>query len=296
MHSHSSTRQTQAERENQTCHSRNSQQSTHTDTRFFQHETDADKENKRVTLERVKRLRDGDAEIVIENRKRPYRSCDEQTQTQNHDDQRMDDSDSDQATTWHISRFIPAKDPATGKPAILVVENDVSQLEQMKLAVKAREKSQRQQQYLFSAISHELRTPLNGILGLSESLIDENNADDSESVRDVARIIHSSACLLKSIVNDILDGASLQAGKLRIHVEPLALDQVVTQVRNVVRACVYIYMCVCVCVCVCFLKRRIMNGMILDGASLQAGKLGIHVGCLTWGPCCAFDLGSMLRV
>jgi signal transduction histidine kinase len=167
---------------------------------WFQGETDADKEKKQAMLESVKQLRIGEAEITIENRKKPYK---------NKHEERIDESD--EATTWHISRFIPINDPATAKPAILVVENDVSRLEQMKLAVKAREQSQRQQQYLFSAISHELRTPLNGILGLSESLVEDDNADDSESVRDVARIIHSSACLLRSIVNDILDGASLQA-------------------------------------------------------------------------------------
>ncbi len=77
----------------------------------------------RDTLDKVKQLRPGDASIILEKQKKPYKNSKGQEMP-------------DKAPTWHISRFIPVFDPATGAPAILAVESDVSQLEQ-RIAVES---------------------------------------------------------------------------------------------------------------------------------------------------------------
>jgi cell cycle sensor histidine kinase DivJ len=74
---------------------------------------------------------------------------------------------------------------------------------------------------LLANVSHELRTPLNAILGFSEMLGDPELAP-REAVKqtEYARIIHSSAEHLLSMVNDILDTSKIAAGKFHIAPEP----------------------------------------------------------------------------
>ncbi len=85
-------------------------------------------------------------------------------------------------------------------------------------------------------MSHELRTPLNAILGFSEVLAErmfgEVNAKQAEYLQDIL----SSGRHLLSLINDILDLAKVEAGRLelelgRFHL-PTALDNALTLVRE----------------------------------------------------------------
>ncbi|WP_320533956.1 sensor histidine kinase [Robbsia andropogonis] len=62
-------------------------------------------------------------------------------------------------------------------------------------------------------ISHEIRTPMNGIVGMS-SLLAESEL--SEAQVELANVICASACTLLEIVNDIIDVAKLDNGKLSL--------------------------------------------------------------------------------
>jgi signal transduction histidine kinase len=72
-----------------------------------------------------------------------------------------------------------------------------------------------------STMSHELRTPLNSIIGFSETLLAADNLTEKQH-RYVSHIMTSGQRLL-ALINDILDLAKLEAGKMRLHPETLSL-------------------------------------------------------------------------
>ena len=71
-------------------------------------------------------------------------------------------------------------------------------------------------------MSHELRTPLNAILGFSEIIAQECFGPvGSRRYRDYANDIHSSGAHLLSLINDLLDVAKIEAGRMEISPHPL---------------------------------------------------------------------------
>lgn len=64
-----------------------------------------------------------------------------------------------------------------------------------------------------ATMSHEIRTPLTGILGMSELLLRETL---TPSQKEKARQINESGNMLLSILNDVLDQAKLESGKLTL--------------------------------------------------------------------------------
>jgi two-component system cell cycle sensor histidine kinase PleC len=71
-------------------------------------------------------------------------------------------------------------------------------------------------------MSHELRTPLNAILGFSEIIAQECfGPAGSPRYKEYAGDIHSSGSHLLSLINDMLDVAKIEAGRMEIQPEPL---------------------------------------------------------------------------
>ncbi len=89
---------------------------------------------------------------------------------------------------------------------------------------------------LLANMSHELRTPLNAILGFSEILGDPALAPtDNEKRMEYARIIHTSADHLLSVVNLVLDMSRIEAGKFAICPEPLELEPLIRECCDMLR-------------------------------------------------------------
>jgi signal transduction histidine kinase len=78
-------------------------------------------------------------------------------------------------------------------------------------------------------ISHEIRTPMSGILGLAELLADEVEDESKE----VARLIFQSAKNLMTLVNDLLDLAKIEAGRVEITNEQFQIRKLVNDVSAV---------------------------------------------------------------
>jgi signal transduction histidine kinase len=70
-----------------------------------------------------------------------------------------------------------------------------------------------------ASMSHELRTPLNAVLGMSEALLDELCGVLDERQRKAVSTIAQSGQHLLALINDILDLAKIESGKLELHYE-----------------------------------------------------------------------------
>ncbi|HSU56587.1 MAG TPA: response regulator, partial [Candidatus Dormibacteraeota bacterium] len=91
--------------------------------------------------------------------------------------------------------------------------------------------SQTKSQFLAS-MSHELRTPLTAIIGFSEMLLTEAEADQKkEQAEDLTRI-NDSATHLLGLINDILDLSKVEAGKMELHIENFEVLRLVAEVRS----------------------------------------------------------------
>ncbi|MGH9804564.1 MAG: protoglobin domain-containing protein [Candidatus Acidiferrales bacterium] len=82
--------------------------------------------------------------------------------------------------------------------------------------------------------SHELRTPLNAILGFTRLILD-GLCQSREEERELLGDVFESAQHLLGIVNDVLDIARIEAGKLKLSVERVEMRPLFEQVLAVVR-------------------------------------------------------------
>lgn len=95
------------------------------------------------------------------------------------------------------------------------------------------ERASRAKSEFLSRMSHELRTPMNAILGFSQVLEDEPLTTDQ---LDFVQEIHRAGDHLLELINDLLDLARIDAGKLATDLRPVALGPVVDQAVKLVGA------------------------------------------------------------
>ena len=99
------------------------------------------------------------------------------------------------------------------------------ELEEALARARAAEKAR---SMFFSIVSHDIRTPLNAIIGYSELL---RHGVGSGAERDEAlESIHASGTTLLQLVNDVLDLAKMDAGKMTLHPGPLKLSRLIGEV------------------------------------------------------------------
>ena len=91
--------------------------------------------------------------------------------------------------------------------------------ERIRAAKEAAERANRLKSNFLSSISHELRTPLSAILGFSRLLSSDETLDPSHCSN--ATYIHNAGQHLLQLINDVLDLAQIEAGKLSLSKEIL---------------------------------------------------------------------------
>ena len=97
---------------------------------------------------------------------------------------------------------------------------------------RARERAEaasRAKSEFLANMSHELRTPLNAILGFSEMIFSNALGTNPSKYKEYARHVHESGNHLLALVNDILDLAKIESGKLELRESDVDLGVIVTE-------------------------------------------------------------------
>jgi signal transduction histidine kinase/CheY-like chemotaxis protein len=82
--------------------------------------------------------------------------------------------------------------------------------------------------------SHELRTPLNSIIGFLGLILDGYCNDDKEQ-KEFIQNAHASAKHLLSLINDVLDIAKIEAGKMELELEEVDLKALFEEINSLAR-------------------------------------------------------------
>ncbi len=83
-------------------------------------------------------------------------------------------------------------------------------------------------------MSHELRTPLNAIIGYSEMLQEDAQEQGAKTLLPDLEKISAAGKHLLELVNSVLDLSKIEAGKMELHLEEIAVADLVAAVRAVI--------------------------------------------------------------
>jgi PAS domain S-box-containing protein len=87
-------------------------------------------------------------------------------------------------------------------------------------------------------MSHELRTPMNAIIGYSEMLLEDAEAEGNEETAGDLRKIHGASKHLLALINDVLDLSKVEAGKMDVYLESFDIRAMLDDVEATVGALV----------------------------------------------------------
>ena len=94
------------------------------------------------------------------------------------------------------------------------------------------EKANRLKSEFLASMSHELRTPINALIGYTALMLDRIYGELTPRQEDGLRRIQASAQHLLALINDILDLAKIEAGRMPLHLEDVSLSEVLTEITQ----------------------------------------------------------------
>ncbi|KAF8409700.1 hypothetical protein HHK36_005779 [Tetracentron sinense] len=109
---------------------------------------------------------------------------------------------------------------------IAKVEGDYREMMELKVRAEAADVAKSQ---FLATVSHEIRTPMNGVLGMLQMLMDTELATNQQ---EFARTAHSSGKDLISVINEVLDQAKIESGRLELEAVPFDLCAVLDDVLS----------------------------------------------------------------
>ncbi|KAI0510542.1 hypothetical protein KFK09_011146 [Dendrobium nobile] len=109
---------------------------------------------------------------------------------------------------------------------IAKVEDDYRKMMELKKRAEAADVAKSQ---FLATVSHEIRTPMNGVLGMLQMLMD---TDLDITQEDYVRTAQASGKTLVSLINEVLDQAKIESGKLELEAAPFDLRAVFDDVLS----------------------------------------------------------------
>lgn len=111
--------------------------------------------------------------------------------------------------------------------AELAEQNELLRRQALELEQASAMKSQ-----FLANVSHELRTPLNAVLGYTHLMLEGVSGEITAAQRDKLVRMDSNARHLLSVINDLLDIARIESGKMAVQVERLQLHELIEEVMR----------------------------------------------------------------
>lgn len=92
------------------------------------------------------------------------------------------------------------------------------------------EKANRLKSEFLASMSHELRTPINALIGYTSLLLDRIYGEINDQQYDALARVQAAAQHLLALINDILDLAKIEAGRMPLHLEDVRLSELVEEI------------------------------------------------------------------
>ncbi len=129
------------------------------------------------------------------------------------------------------ARIVPYEDNQV-MALIYDIGDRVKRIKELLDAKKKAEEADRMKSAFLANMSHEIRTPLNAIVGFSEIIAAEEEAENRE---EYVEIIRTNSNLLLQLINDILDISRMEAGKSEINLKEIDVCALVYEISQVHR-------------------------------------------------------------
>ena len=137
---------------------------------------------------------------------------------------------------WVSSTKIPLKDSSGSIIGIMGLSRNITNRKKLEedliLARKKAEESDKLKSAFLANMSHEIRTPLNGVLGFTNLLINNDNLSQEEK-RNYTSIINNCSEGLLQVINDILEISKIESGTLKIVSSPFQLDNTLNDLLSI---------------------------------------------------------------
>ena len=124
--------------------------------------------------------------------------------------------------------FVIEDERAELRRAVFEREQTAIHMAQLQNALERARSAEKARSMFFSIVSHDIRTPLNAILGYAELL--QDGIRNEEERQEALTSIRASGTTLLQLVNDVLDLAKMDSGKMTLHPEPVRLEKLTDEV------------------------------------------------------------------